>query len=101
MSKATVTPTRKVFTLHPHLAEGSWFTNNRRHFDDALQLLDELEAVVQQLIQRWPVPPDQGVRNAEKEHPDLWALVCKRDLLSDSVRIFAAMAVEGFVNYYG
>ena len=33
--------------------------------------------------------------------PELWALVRKRDLLSDSVRAFSAMAVEAFLNFYG
>jgi len=96
-----MTPTRKAFALRSHHAEGAWSSDDRRHFENASRLLGELEVVAQQVIQQWPLPADQTVRDAEKEHPELWALVRKRDQLSDSVQIFAAMAVEGFLNYYG
>lgn len=93
--------TRSKFVLRPHSAEGAWSTDDRRHLESAEQLLTELEAVCAQVTQRWPLQQDETVRDAERDHPDLYALVRRRDRLSDSVRIFAAMAVEGFLNYYG
>lgn len=101
MTQTPVPATSKTFTLRPHHADGAWSTDDRRHFGNAIRLLRELEAVAEQVKSQWPVPLDQTVRHAEKDHPELWALVRRRDQLSDSVRIFAAMAVEGFLNYYG
>lgn len=54
-----------------------------------------------QVVKQWPLPPGETVRNAETDYPELYALVRRRDRLSDSVRIFAALAAEGFLNYYG
>ncbi len=95
------TTTRSAFTLRPHEATGSWASDDRRHAESARQLLTELETVCEEVLNRWPLPHGQTVWNAEAEFPEFYALVRKRDRLCDSVRIFAAMAVEGFLNYYG
>lgn len=94
-------PTRSPFVIRAHSAEGAWSSDDRRHFESATQLLIDLEANCQQVLRDWPVPAADTVRNAQADHPALWALVRQRDRLSDSVRIFAAMAIEGFLNYYG
>ena len=93
--------TRSLFTLRPHAVTGSWGADHRRHAESARQLLTELETICEEVLNMWPLPHGQTVQNAETEFPELYALVRKRDRLSDSVRIFAAMAVEGFLNYYG
>lgn len=94
-------PTRKTFHPRPHLAEGGWASDDRRHAESAHQLLVELEAVCSDVLARWPLPPEETVRNAERDYPELYQLIRRRDRLSDSVQIFSAMAVEGFLNYYG
>ena len=93
--------TRSAFSLRPHDVIGAWTSDDRRHVESAEQLLLELEAVSAQVVEQWPLPIGETVQNAEADHPELYALVRKRDRISDSVRIFAALAVEGFLNYYG
>jgi len=63
--------------------------------------LIELESVTKQVKRLWPHALDRSVTNTRAKHPELWKLSRKRDRLSDSVRIFAAMAVEAFINFYG
>lgn len=93
-------PTRNKFSIRPHHAEGYWLSDDRRYFEYAHLQLTELEEVTEQVKQQWPAPLNQTLRNHEHT-PELGALVRKRDLLSDSVKVFSAMAVEGFLNYYG
>ncbi|HSI23980.1 MAG TPA: hypothetical protein VK959_13275 [Methylophilaceae bacterium] len=93
--------TRSSFALRPHTVLGSWTSDDRRHAESARALLTELEPVCKEILDHWPLPHGETVRDAEAEFPELYALVRKRDRLSDSVRIFSAMAVEGFLNYYG
>lgn len=93
--------TRSAFSLRTHNVIGVWSSDARRHVESAEQLLLELEAVSAQVKEQWPLPMSETVRNGEVDHPELYALVRRRDRISDSVRIFAALAVEGFLNYYG
>lgn len=62
--------------------------------------LAELERVTEEVKKQWPGPLDQTL-TGNQHTPELRSLVRKRDLLSDSVKIFSAMAVEAFLNYYG
>lgn len=62
--------------------------------------LAELESVIQEVRAQWPRPLEETV-TGDEHSPALGLLVRKRDLLSDSVKIFSAMAVEAFLNYYG
>lgn len=93
-------PTRRSFSVRNHDALGYWLSDDRRFAEAARLQLKELEAVVAQVKAEWPIPADETLLDGEN-YPVLWALVRKRDLQSDSVKIFSAMAVEGFLNYYG
>lgn len=92
---------RSSFTIRPHGTPGVWASDHRRHAESAEHLLQELETVCIQEIEQWPLPAGKAVRNAKSDYPELYALNRKRDRLSDSVTIFAAFAVEGFLNFYG
>lgn len=93
-------PTRRSFSVRNHDALGYWLSDDRRFADAARLQLKELEAIVEQVKAEWPIPASETLSYGEN-YPGLWALVRKRDLQSDSVKIFSAMAVEGFLNYYG
>lgn len=67
----------------------------------ARECLTRLETMSTEVQVKWPVSLDQAITEPKKNYPDLEALCFQRDLLSDSVLIFAAMAVEAFLNYYG
>jgi len=62
--------------------------------------LAELELHCLEVIEKWPVPAGQPIRD-EAKYPEIWKLARFRDRTSDSVQIFAAMAVEGYLNFYG
>ena len=94
------TPVRKSFALRPHSLNANFSTETNRFHDLAIELLEELEAAVIAVKQQWPVPLGQRLKQWEAT-PELWALARRRYLLSDSVRIFAAVAIEGFLNFYG
>lgn len=94
------TPTRRPFSIRNHDAVGYWLSDDRRFFEAAKLQLSELEIVSAQVKKQWPIPQGQTLRDGQN-FPELWSLTRKRDLLSDSVIIFCAMAVEGFLNYYG
>jgi hypothetical protein len=63
-------------------------------------LLVELETITIEVTQQWPKPLGETVKQEETTEAH-WHLTRKRDLLSDSVKIFTAMSVEAFLNFYG
>jgi len=93
-------PTRQPFSIHNHDALGYWLSDGGRFFEAARLQLCDLELVTAQVKEQWPITECETLREGDK-YPELWSLVRKRDLLSDSVKIYSAMAVEGFLNYYG
>jgi hypothetical protein len=74
--------------------------NDKQYFEAAHVLLSELEVVVAEVNRQWPKPLGQAVKKGEAT-PALWESARKRDILADSVKIFAAMSVEAFLNFYG
>jgi hypothetical protein len=64
-------------------------------------MLAEVEALATEVTNLWPVKAGDALQDHEHSHPELWRLARLRDRTSDSVRIFAAMAVEGYLNWYG
>lgn len=93
---------RIEFTLQRPDRAGGWISDSQRYVSNAEEFLQELEAVASEVVARWPFPPGPGGALVGSAIPlELWDLARKRDRLSDSVRIFAAMAVEAFLNLYG
>jgi hypothetical protein len=91
---------RKPFVLRPHDAEGTWASNDARYRAYAHELLVQLKSLCTEVLQRWPAEAGATISN-ESQHLELWKLARLRDRTSDTVRIYAAMAVEGFLNFYG
>ena len=86
--------------VRPHGELGHWLSDDRRYYRYALLLLRDLDEAVQNLNGAWPGPLGRVARDVDVT-PELELLAMRRDLLSDSVKVFSAMAVEGFVNFYG
>ncbi len=86
--------------VFPLSRRGYFETNYLRYAHYAREAFAELEASVALVNSRWPVPLGQTARGSDVT-PELSVLVRQRDRLSDSVKIFSAMAVEAFVNFYG
>jgi hypothetical protein len=92
---------RQQFVLRPHDEPIGFESNERRYFRYAKSLLPQLEDKCRKVVDAWPVPRGEPVRDAESSYPELSAMIDERDQLSDSIRVYAAMAVEGFLNWYG
>lgn len=84
----------------PFGIEGAWQTSDYRYRLFARQLMTELEAIAAAITLDWPPDLSEGITSRE-QHPDLWDRCDHRDRLSDSVRVYAAMSIEGFLNFYG
>lgn len=82
-------------------AVGLYVSNLHVFLRRARECLTRLETISTEIRDKWPVSLDQGIKEPKKNSPDVEELCFQRDLLNDSVLIFAAMAVEGFLNYYG
>ena len=90
----------KSFVLRPHDVEGTWASNDARYRAYAHELLAQLESLCTEVLQRWPAEAGVSITD-ESQHLELWKLARVRDRTSDTTRIYAAMAVEGFLNFYG
>lgn len=92
---------RTKFDLRPHEAELSWESHHLRYFRFAIDLMAELEVQCERVKAAWPIPHHEPLRDAHLNFPELGMMLDARNKNSDSVRIYAAMAVEGFMNWYG
>jgi hypothetical protein len=97
-----IVPTLNISSLpvRPHGELGHWLSDDRRYYRYALLCLSDLELAISKLNAAWPGPLSRVARDADVT-PELRLLARRRDLLSDSVKVFSAMAVEGFINFYG
>lgn len=92
--------TRKPFRVNEPFAVGTWYTDIGRFHRIAHAQLNRLEDLCQQVNSQWPKPLGESIKDNEISK-ELGQLVDERDLASDVTRIFAAMSVEAFLNFYG
>jgi hypothetical protein len=92
--------TRQVFQVHPHDRSGTWEANDGRYRNYAHEMLTELERLCEDVQLNWLQEIGPALKD-KRLHPEQWGRVRMRDRTSDTVRIYAAMAVEGFLNFYG
>lgn len=88
------------FSIRPLGETRAWRTESSRYPEYSRLLLAELIELTAEIQAEWP-PGAQSLRSGDHGHAELWKKVRRRDMLSDSVRIFTAMAVESFLNFYG
>jgi len=92
--------TAQTFALRPHDPEGVWESNDGRYRLYAHELLAEHKVLCAELIRLWPRDVGSSITNPT-QYPEITTLGMKRDQSSDTTRIYAAMAVEGYLNFYG
>ena len=92
--------TRKPFEILDAFPEGTWHTNVNRFYKLAHKQLARLEHLVAEVHAKWPKSLSESLKDHEIS-PALEGLIEDRDLAFDMARIFAAMAVEAFLNFYG
>jgi hypothetical protein len=91
---------RHAFHIRPHDAEGQWASNARRYRRFAHELLSDLERICAEISALWPAQSGTVI-GQDAADPELWRRCEIRNRTSESVRIYAAMAIEGFLNFYG
>lgn len=91
---------QRNYQVQPFGVAGAWQTSDHRFRNRAKALLAELELVASGITRDWPAHLTNGI-TSRNQHPDLWDRCDHRDWLSDSIRVYAAMAIEGFLNFYG
>ena len=90
----------ECFSVRPLGETRSWRTESSRYPEYSRMLLAELIELTAEIKAAWP-PGAQTLKSGDVGHAELWEKARRRDMLSDSVRIFTAMAVESFLNFYG
>jgi len=88
------------YRIRPVEQVGAWSTDHRRYYQYAEQGLEELIPLAATVCQSWPSNTPEVLPVSEIPL-ELRRLCRQRDRLSDSVMLFAAIAVEAFINYYG
>lgn len=91
---------RQSFQLRPHDPDGIWESNDGRYRTYAHQLLAEHISLCDEVIRSWPVKSNEPIKDPSA-HPEIQVLARRRDQTADTARIYAAMAVEGYLNFYG
>ena len=93
-------PTRKPFAIAEAFPDGRWYTDVGRFHRLAHLYLKRVLQLAQQVTDACPVPRDQSLKDSAIP-PELGALTDERDAASDITRMFAAMSIEAFLNFYG
>jgi hypothetical protein len=88
------------FAVRPHGAPGLWYTDVNRYHQWARSQLLELQALHVAIAADEADWPDVDFVR-EDVSPQKWSTYVQRCMLSDTTVVFAAMAVEAFLNLYG
>jgi hypothetical protein len=88
-------------TVYPIVTNGVWESNDPRYRSYAHELLAELEQLCTQITVEWPLPVDEPIKEDHPQYQKFEKLIRLRDRTADTVQIYAAMAIEGFLNWYG
>jgi hypothetical protein len=91
---------RGPLAIRPHGTTAKWSSSHNHYAEYADACLGDLIAAIGAVNSMWPGPLGQPVEDG-RASPELWEAARRRDYLSDSSIIFAALAVEAFVNFYG
>lgn len=92
--------TRNKFQVRPADGPGLWFTDVSRYYSWATGQLLNLQAMHARIeTEDVDLPPGDVVRGQVSEAR--WSAYLERNMLSDTIIVFAAMAAEAFLNFYG
>jgi hypothetical protein len=95
-----VSQNRRPFVVRPIGVLGSWATSDKTFRVRARRLLTDLRSACDEIKAAWPADVGQAITD-RSQHPELWEKCEHRDTLADSIRMTTAMAIEGFLNFYG
>jgi hypothetical protein len=94
-------PTRRAFEVRSCDGPGLWFTDVSRYYSWATGRLAKLRSMHER-IEAEDTDLPLGVDVARGEVSEArWSGYLERNMLSDTIVVFAAMAAEAFLNLYG
>src|ERR1043166_3736295 len=83
--------------VRPLIQDAGWYCDDRRYFEYALKAWERVIELTQKVSEAAPLP--RSVRQADE--PDLYSTLREREFWSDCVKVYSAMAVEAWINFYG
>jgi len=89
-----------AYSIRSHDPQGAWESNDGRYRTYAHDILQEHQELCAKILHIWPQETGAVITDP-KQYPEIARLAAKRDQTSDTTRIYAAMAVEGYLNFYG
>lgn len=92
---------RSTYTIRPHDVQIGCENNVLRYYNHAHKILSLLEIKCTEIQAIWPLSAAPPIFKFLAEYNKLQNLTDERNHLSDSLRIYSAMTVEGFLNLYG
>lgn len=94
-------PTRRNFEVRSADGPGLWFTDVSRYYSWVTGQLANLRSMHERIeAEDIDLPPGVDV-DREQVSEARWSGYLERNMLSDSIVVFAAMAAEAFLNFYG
>jgi hypothetical protein len=94
-------PTRRKFEVRPPDGRGLWFTDVSRYYSWATGQLVKLRSIHERIeAEDLDLPPGVDVARDQVSEAS-WSGYLERNMLSDTIVVFAAMAAEAFLNFYG
>lgn len=89
------------FILRPHDYDGSWLTKDHIYRENAHECLEHLISDVEAIKSLWPDWSINILKNARNDHFEIFEKAKSRDRNNDMAMAYSAMAIEGFINFYG
>ena len=84
-----------AYSIRSHDPQGAWESNDGRYRTYAHDILQEHQELCAKILHIWPQETGAVITDP-KQYPEIARLAAKRDQTSDTTRIYAAMAVEGY-----
>ena len=91
--------TKPEFRVRARHHLGVYHTNHEKYYEFLPILLQDLESCLSDITAAWPKDATGAI--TEASHPHIYRLCVRRDSLTDSMTIYAAMCLKATLNYYG
>jgi hypothetical protein len=90
---------QEAFQMRSLTERSRWVTFHREYYRDLGRLMEDLQGYQSQV--EAALPPDVGEAFRSADYPDASRLCKRRNAALHSIVVFAAMACEATVNYFG
>lgn len=89
------------FIIRSHNFNGHWLSKDHIYRESAHECLAILISDIEAIKNAWPDSSLGSLTNAKEKYPKIYELAKVRDRNNDMALLYSAMAIEGFINFYG